>query len=65
MEVMPSQDFAQVLRMMAARMDTAKDAPSIVERRGKASTNTQPNEKVERVPLKFPEPERVEEESEK
>jgi transcriptional regulator with XRE-family HTH domain len=31
-EVMPSRDFAQVMRVMADRMDTAKDAPVIVER---------------------------------
>ena len=31
-EVMPSRDFAQVMRVMADRMDTAKDAPLVVRR---------------------------------
>jgi len=31
-EVMLSRDFAQVLRVMADRMDTAKDASPVVER---------------------------------
>lgn len=60
-EVMPSRDFAQMLRVMADRMATAKDAPPIVERKGKASTNAQPKGKGEgeglaqgdRVPLEL------------
>ncbi len=31
-EVMPSRDFAQVMRVMADRLDTAKDAPPVVKR---------------------------------
>ena len=62
-EVMPSQDFAQMLRVMADRMATAKDAPPIMERKGKASANAQPKGKGEgegldqgdRVPLELPE----------
>ena len=71
-EVMPSQDFAQMLRVMADRMATAKDAPPIMERKGRASANAQPKGKGEeessdqgdRVLLELPEPERVGEESE-
>ena len=54
-EVMPSQDFAQVLRVMADRMATAKDAPPIMERKGRASANAQPKGKGGRVPLELPE----------
>ena len=36
-EVMPSRDFAQVMRVMAGRLDTARDAPPVVKK-GKAST---------------------------
>ncbi|MBM0744726.1 hypothetical protein JOY44_24520 (plasmid) [Phormidium sp. CLA17] len=39
---MPSRDFAQMLRVMADRMATAKDAPPIVERKGRLRTNAQP-----------------------
>ena len=52
-EVMPSQDFAQVLRVMADRMATAKDAPPIMERKGRASANAQPKGKGGRVPLEL------------
>lgn len=46
-EVMPSKDFAQVLRVMADRLDTAKNAPPVVEKRKK--------DKVEqRVKLELP-----------
>lgn len=51
-EVMPSRDFAQVMRVMADRMDTAKDAP-LMMRRGKGSKGTKKQE--ERVPLELPE----------
>lgn len=45
-EVMPSKDFAQVLRVMADRLDTAKNAPPVVEKRKK--------EKEYRVNLELP-----------
>lgn len=46
-EVMPSKDFAQVLRVMADRLDTAKNAPPVVEKRKK--------DKVEqRIKLELP-----------
>ncbi len=46
-EVMPSKDFAQVLRVMADRLDTAKNSPPVVEKRKK--------DKVEqRVKLELP-----------
>jgi DNA-binding XRE family transcriptional regulator len=51
-EVMPSRDFAQVMRVMADRMDTARDAP-LATRRGKGSKGTKEQEK--RVPLELPE----------
>jgi len=40
-EVMPSRDFAQVMRVMAGRLDTARDAPPVV-RRGKGSAKNSP-----------------------
>ena len=46
-EVMPSRDFAQVLRVMADRLDTAKNAPVIVERgKGEWEEEPQPLELV-------------------
>lgn len=54
-EVMPSRDFAQVMRVMADRMDTAKDAPPVVKR-GKAREGADERaEQEERVPLELPE----------
>ena len=50
-EVMPSQDFAQVLRVMADRMATAKDAPPIMERKGKREGDRVPLELPERVEM--------------
>lgn len=52
-EVMPSRDFAQVLRVMADRMDTAKDAPPIARKSG------QPKETAG-VPLDLPQSVEVE-----
>ena len=58
-EVMPSRDFAQVLRVMADRMDTAKDAPPVV-RRGRGEGEKR-EEAEERVLLELPELEEREE----
>ncbi|MEX0272572.1 helix-turn-helix domain-containing protein [Leptolyngbyaceae cyanobacterium UHCC 1019] len=50
-EVMPSQDFAQVLRVMADRMATAKDAPPLMERKGKGEGDRVPLDLPERVEM--------------